>query len=170
MYCAYWICNDVSLSGTLTLLCHRLDMEVIKGCTIVVTMLVQATRAESSTSWSNSWLRLIKIFIYVTTASLPGRRWILQAAGEVSSSSWQARSIPVRKKIVTDWFPFTFAKFLVPVLWQNSLRGKRTAWGTQQQSRAHAKTWVADWDLSSCMDFAESLRYGSGFLPNELCL
>ncbi len=128
-------------------------------------MLVQATRAESSASWSTS-LRLIRIFIYVTTESLPGRRWILQAAGEVSSSSWQARSIPVKKKIVIDWFLFTFAKFSVPVLWQNSLRGKRTAWGTQQQSRARAKTWVAGWYLSACTDFAESLRYVSASMES----
>lgn len=79
----------------------------------------------------------------------------------MSSSSSQASSIPAKNIIVPDRFPFTFAKFSVPVLWQNWLRGKRTAWGKQQQSRANAKTWKAGWDQSRCTNFAESLRYGS---------
>lgn len=152
------------------MLCHRLDIEIIKICSFVVTILVQATEPESSISWSASWLKLIKIFMYVNTKCVPGKRWILQAAGEVSSSSCQARSIPLRKEIVTNRFLFTAVKFSVPVLWQNSLWGKRIAWGTQQHSKARAKTWMAGWDMSSFTDFAESLRYGSASMDPDLLI
>lgn len=172
MECWYWCIvhiKTVTLSPY-PMLCHRLDIEIIKICSFVVTMLVQAKEPESSISRSASWLKLIKNFMYVNTKCVPDGRWILQAAGEVSSSSCQARSIPLRKKIVPNRFLFTVAKFSLPVLWQNSLWGKRIAWGTQQHSKARAKTWMAGWAMSSFMDFAESLRYGSASMDPDLVI
>ncbi|XP_059199347.1 uncharacterized protein LOC131979398 [Centropristis striata] len=180
-------------SGEMTSDWHQLEVGIITGCTISVTlfalamnMLVKAAEPECRGPLSKSGVRQppIRAFmddLTVTTTAVPGARWILQglerimAWARMSFKPAKSRSLVLKKGKVTDRFRFSLGLHQIPSVTERPVKsvGKVFTCSLKdadsiKATSADLEGWLRTVDKSGLPGRFKAWVYQHGILPRIL--
>lgn len=180
-------------SGELTSDWHQLEVGIITGCTISVTlfalamsMLVKAAEPECRGPLSKSGVRQppIRAFmddLTVTTTAVPGARWILQGLERImkwarmSFKPAKSRSLVIKKGRVTDRFRFSLGEDLIPSVTEKSVKSLGKVFNCSlkdadsiKATSADLESWLRSVDKSDLPGRFKAWVYQHGILPRIL--
>ncbi len=173
-------------TGQLTSDWHQLEVGIITGCTISVTlfalamnMLVKAAETECRGPLSKSGAFMDDLT--VTTTAVPGARWILQ--GLESLMSWarmsfkpaKSRSLVLKKGKVTDRFRFRLGEHQIPSVTERPVKSLGKVFNCRLNDRDSIKAtgadlegWLRTVDKSGLPGRFKAWVYQHGILPRIL--
>ncbi|RXN04375.1 reverse transcriptase [Labeo rohita] len=180
-------------SGQLTTDWHQLEVGIITGCTISVTlfalamnMMVKAAETECRGPLSKSGVRQppIRAFmddITVTTTTVPGARWILQGLerlmvwARMSFKPGKSRSLVRKKGKVTDEFRFRLGQHQIPSVTEKPVKSLGKAFSCSlndrdsiRESSTDMEGWLRAVDRSGLPGRFKAWVYQHGILPRLL--
>ncbi|RXN12199.1 reverse transcriptase [Labeo rohita] len=180
-------------SGQLTSDWHQLEVGIITGCTISVTlfalamnMMVKAAEIECRGPLSKSGVRQppIRAFmdnITVTTTAVPGARWILQGLerlmvwARMSFKPEKSRSLVLKKGKVTDEFRFRLGQHQIPSFTEKPVKSLGKAFNCSLNDRDSIREtstdmegWLRAVDRSGLPGRFKAWVYQHGILPRLL--
>lgn len=179
-------------SGQLTSDWHQLEVGIITGCTISVTlfsltmnMLVKVGEPECCGPLSKSRVRQppIRAFmddLMVTTTAAPGARWILQglekimAWARMSFKPAKSRSLVLKKGKVTDKFRFKLGEHQIPSVTEKSVKSLKVFncslndRDSIKATSADLEGWLKTMDKSGLPGRFKAWVYQHGILPRLL--
>ncbi len=180
-------------TGQLTSDWHQLEVGIITGCTISVTlfalamnMLVKAAETECRGPLSKSGVRQppIRAFmddLTVTTTAVPGARWILQGLerlmswARMSFKPVKSRSLVLKKGKVTDRFRFRLGEHQIPSVTERPVKSLGKAFNCRLNDRDSIKVtgadlegWLRTVDKSGLPGRFKAWVYQHGILPRIL--
>ncbi len=180
-------------TGQLTSDWHQLEVGIITGCTISVTlfalamnMLVKAAETECRGPLSKSGVRQppIRAFmddLTVTTTAVPGARWILQGLerlmswARMSFKPVKSRSLVLKKGKVTDRFRFRLGEHQIPSVTERPVKSLGKAFNCRLNDKDSIKAtgadlegWLRTVDKSGLPGRFKAWVYQHGILPRIL--
>ena len=180
-------------AGSVTSEWHRLEKGIITGCTISVSlfalamnMLVKAAEKQCRGPLSKSGIRQppIRAFmddLTVTTASVPGGRWILE--GLENLISWarmtfkpaKSRALVIKKGKVVDKFRFFLSGTEIPSIIEKPVKSLGKLFDSSlrdtaaiQSTVTELESWLAAVDKSGLPGKFKTWIYQHGILPRIL--
>lgn len=180
-------------AGEVTSEWHKLEVGIITGCTISVTlfalamnMIVKSAEPECRGPRTRSGIRQppIRAFmddLTVTTESVPGCRWILQGLeklirwARMAFKPAKSRSLVLRKGKVTDRFRFNIEGALIPTVSEKPVKSLGKVFDSSlkdtsavQSTCQELDSWLRAVDRSGLPGKFKAWIYQHGILPRIL--